>query len=224
MKIKIFPIFILGIGILNSAGCVALEETSGRPERIIPEPVEMAAASVKEGEKEFARDNLPIDNFNSGEKINMLGGEFGAWDKDPEDASQTCEIEHDPEVKIGKEGYSLKLKYDVDSPYEAYNGLWMKLQGKDFSGFSKLYLSVKGDWKEGHTEQFKLELKNEQGEVGTTLVSGITSDWQEKVIPFYSLNGITDFTKMSELVIVFDDQTSVPKTGVIYLDNIYISK
>ena len=74
-----------------------------------------------------------VDDFNRGEKPNALGGDFGAWDKDPSDPTQTCTIAFDKANAFGGVGYALRLDYDVDSPNPAYNGFWMKLEGIDIS-------------------------------------------------------------------------------------------
>ncbi|MDI6642419.1 MAG: carbohydrate binding domain-containing protein [Elusimicrobiota bacterium] len=169
-------------------------------------------------------EKLFIDDFNAGVKPNMLGGDFGAWDKDPADKTQYCKESFDSEIKVGSEGFSIKLEYDVDSPNPAYNGFWMKLENADFRPYEKICFSVKGDEKTKFTDKFKIELKNAKGEIGRVLVTDVTEEWQEKVILFRDFRGIFDFSKMTEFVIVFDDVTSNPKTGIIWIDDIYVTK
>ena len=111
-----------------------------------------------------------------------------------------------------------------DRPNPAYNGFWMKLEGADFRPYKNLCFSVRGNKSAGFTDKFKIELKNAKGEVGRALVTSITNEWQEKVIPFSNFRGISDFSEMTEFVIVFDDVTSSPKTGIINIDDIYVTK
>lgn len=163
---------------------------------------------------------LVVDDFNDGDKPNSLGGDFGSWDKDPNDSTQYCRDSFDSEVKIDKTGYSLRLGYDVDSHNPAYNGFWSRLNNKDLSIYNQLIFYVKGD-KSGHTSKFKIELKNGKGEVGRYLVTGITDYWQRILVPFVKFTDITDWRKMTEFVIIFDDATVTKKIGAVYIDDIY---
>ncbi len=163
-----------------------------------------------------------IANFNSGKMINMKGGEFGAWDKDAMDETQSCEIEFSPETRPGSGGYSLKVIYDVDSPNPAYNGVWMKLNGMDFRERRGLHFWIKGDSLAGFTDIFKVELKNKKGETGSYMVWGVEPRWQKKTVPFSRLRGISDFSQMDELIIVFEDNVASPKSGILYIDDIHI--
>lgn len=162
---------------------------------------------------------LKLTDFDSS-RVNDFGGEMGAWDRDAADMTQGCIETFDTEVKHGKKGASLKLEYDVDSPNPAYNGFWTKLEGENLSSYNALVFWVKGDPDAGYTTKFKVELKNEQGEVGRFVVSGISDKWTEIVVPFKDFKGISDFTNMSEFVIVFDDIVATDKEGVIYIDDI----
>jgi len=165
---------------------------------------------------------LKVADFDSGSKPNNLGGDFGAWNRDETDLTQMCADSFSSEVKYGDKGYSLKLAYDVDSPNPAYNGFWTRLQNQNLSDYKELVFFVKGDEEKGFTPRFKVELKNPT-QVGSFLVTGVTSEWQKMVIPFQKFKAITDWSQMTEFVVVFDDLTSNPKEGVIYIDDIYFS-
>jgi hypothetical protein len=170
-------------------------------------------------------DQLVVADFNSGDRPNNIGGDFGSWDKDPEDATQGCRVSFDPEDAVlpKGEGYSLRLRYDVDSPNEAYNGFWMKLEGNDFSQYNTLSFYVKGDSKEGFTDRIKIELKTvEKGAI--LMVGGIRGEWKKVSIPLKKFRNLKSFKSMSEFVVVFEDQMSVPKTGSILIDQITFSK
>lgn len=162
---------------------------------------------------------LLVDDFDRGEKPNVLGGDFGSWDKDPIDPTQKCSVTFDKANAFGGVGYSLRLDYDVDSPNPAYNGFWMKLQNTNVSTTKKLTFYVKGDAARGFTPQIKVELKNGK-EVGRYLLKGITDQWQQVSIPLNSFEGINDWTAMTEFVLVFDDLTSTKKVGSILIDEI----
>lgn len=167
---------------------------------------------------------LLIADFNKGEKPSNIGGDFGSWEKDPSDKTQSCIISFSKDTKVGDKGYSLRIDYDVESENPAWNGAWFKLNGIDVSKYKKLNLYIKGDKKRGFTKVIKLELKNEKGQVGKFYITDISEKWEKYSIPLDKFIGITDFSKMKEFVIVFEDIKTTKKTGTIYIDNIYFSK
>lgn len=172
----------------------------------------------------LAADGLIIADFDSGVKPANNGGDFGSWDKDPQDFTQTCFESFCSTIKHGDIGFSLKIDYDVDSPNPAYNGFWLKLMGEDFSKYNNFKFWIKGDTNKGYTKVLKIELKNDKGEVGKYYVTGITEQWQEIVVPFNKMAGITDFSSMEEFVIVFEDRIATDKEGSIYIDDISVTK
>ena len=168
---------------------------------------------------------LVIADFNSGEKPNNIGGDFGSWDKDPEDNTQGTKLTFVSDDALGDpSGYAARLDYDVDSPSPAYNGFWMKLRGVDATPYNSLAFYVKGDAKGGFTKRLKIELKDKSDKPSAYLVGNITDKWQKISIPFDRFRRIQDWTSLNEFVVVFDDMNSNPKTGAIYLDQIALSK
>ena len=166
--------------------------------------------------------SLAIADFNSGQKPNLLGGDFGSWDKDPKDTTQGCTIAFDELSAYGGSGYSLRVDYDVESPNPAYNGVWMKLEDLDVRPYKQLTFYVKGDAQAGFTGQAKLEMKNAKGETGKFLLRGVTDQWQQVSIPLSAFEGITDWSQMTELVLVFDDINVTKKTGTLFVDEIVL--
>ncbi|MCX5657321.1 MAG: hypothetical protein NTZ48_03725, partial [Candidatus Omnitrophica bacterium] len=124
----------------------------------------------------------------------------------------------------GDTGFSMKLDYDVDSPNPAYNGFWMKLNNADLTKYKKLTFWAQGDVAKGYTKVVKLEFKNGKGETGKYYVSDIGDDWKEIAVPFTKIAGITDFSNMTEIVLVFEDRVATKKEGSIYLDDIAASE
>ena len=140
---------------------------------------------------------LLIADFNSGEKPNNIGGDFGAWNKDPTDFSQGCTESFDSANRHGDSGFAMKLEYSVDSKNPAYDGFWMSLNGVDASKYDTLTFWVKGDSKIGYTTVFKVELKNAAKQVGRYYVTNVTDQWQEVVIPLAEFKGLNDLSNMS---------------------------
>ena len=170
----------------------------------------------------FAADELVVADFDSGEKPNNLGGDFGSWDKDPSDETQSCKMVFEADDS-GKPGNAARLNYDVDSPNPAYNGFWMKLNNLDATKYNTLNFTVKGDAQKGFTKRVKIELKDNVGS-SPYIVNGLTDQWQKVSIPFEKFRKIKDWSKLSEFVLVFDDINSSPKAGSILVDNITLSR
>ena len=163
-----------------------------------------------------------IADFDGEKGSDVLGGDFGSWDRDPGDDTQGCVMALDRGQPFGGAGRSVRLDYDVDSPHPAYNGFWLKLSGADFSDYSAIVLAVRGDPATGFTPRVKLELKNGRGEIGRHTLQGITGDWQTVHVPLSEFTGLTDRSEMKEFVVVFDDRTSVPSVGTLFLDDIAV--
>jgi len=168
----------------------------------------------------FAEVSLLVADFDSGVKPNNIGGDFGAWDRDPMDFSQTAiESFNTSDTKSGK-GFCMRLDYDVDYPNPAYNGFWMKLNGSDVSGYTNFVIWVKGGKEQGFSPLFKVEMKNNKGEVGKYYVTGVTDQWQKIEVPLSRVAGISDFSNMDEFVVVFEDWRCAIKEGTVYFDDV----
>lgn len=178
-------------------------------------PVSFAAQKASE---------LLIADFDSGEKPNNIGGDFGAWNKDPADFSQGCTESFDSINRYGDTGFGMKIDYSVESKNPAYNGFWMTLNNLNGSKYDNLSFWVKGDAKIGYTTVFKVELKNTGKQIGRYYVTNVTDQWQEVVIPLAEFKGLADLSSLTEFVIVFEDRIASNKKGVIYIDDIRLTK
>jgi len=163
---------------------------------------------------------LVVADFNSGAKPNNIGGDFGAWIKDPADPMQGCIESFDPAHAYGGKGAALRIIYSVASDKPAYGGLWMRLQNLDATKFDSLAFRVKGDAALGYTRVFKVELKDAADQPRRSWVRGVTDQWQDIVIPLANLEGTGNLARLKEFVIVFEDSTATAKQGVIYLDDV----
>ncbi len=173
----------------------------------------------------LAAEELVISDFDTGDKPNNIGGDFGGWDKDPNDETQGTQMSFEPDDALGDPaGYAISLNYDVDSPNPAYNGFWMKLNGEDASKYNTLNFYVKGVAANGFTKRMKIELKDMTNKPSPYIVSGITEQWQKISIPFEKFRRITDWSALNEFVVVFDDINSNPKKGTVLIDQVTLSK
>jgi len=55
-------------------------------------------------------------------------------------------------------------------------------------------------------------------------VKGVTTEWQKVIVPLNNFVGITDFTNMTEFVVVFEDRIATDRDGAIYIDNLQFTK
>ncbi len=168
---------------------------------------------------------LVIADFDTGDKPNNLGGDFGAWNKDPDDSTQRCNVSFEPDDALkDPAGYALKMDYDVDSPNPAYNGVWMKLNGQNASDYKAISFYARGEGLNNYTKRIKLELKDSAMNSSPYIVSGITETWQKIEVPFDRFKKVKDWSSLGEFVIVFDDRNSNPKQGTILIDQITFEK
>lgn len=180
-------------------------------------PIFAEAPNVKTGA-------LVIADFDTGDKPNNLNGDFGSWDKDPNDDTQSARMSFESDDAYGDaRGYCVRIEYDVDSHNPAFNGFWMKLGRLDATQYNTINLALKGDKEKGFTGQIKLEVKDNYG-AAPYIISGITGEWQNFAIPFAKFKKIRQWSALKELVLIFDDINSNPKKGVIYLDHITLTR
>lgn len=163
---------------------------------------------------------LMVADFNSGTKPNNLGGDFGAWIRDPSDPSQGAIESFDAKDRFGNKGYALRLIYTVASQKPAYGGLWMRLQNLDASKFDALRFRVRGDARMGYTTTFKVELKDALDISSHAYVRSVTDQWQDIAIPLSSFSGMANPRRLKEMVIVIEDTTATAKQGVLYFDDV----
>ena len=171
-----------------------------------------------------AGNELVIADLDTGDKPNNLGGDFGTWDKDPNDETQSSQMSFESQDALGDDlGYSVRLDSDVDSPNPAYNGFWMKLQGLDATAYNTLNFYVKGDAEHGFTKRLKVELKDMSNQPSQFIITGLTDQWQKFSIPFEKFRRVKNWDQLNEFVVVFDDINSNPKTGTLYVDQITLT-
>ena len=179
-------------------------------------------------------DIVMIADFNSGTSPNNIGGDWGAWVKDPSDQTQGCTADS---FREPSGDYAIVLDYDVDSPQNAYNGFWMyvaRTQNSgnpsfaspiiDFLGFDYLCFDVRGDPGKRFTPQIKVEFMDRFNTPSPYLLRGITSKWQTFKIPLSEFKLIRDRSSLWQFAIVFDDTNSFPRIGRVYIDNIRVGK
>ena len=168
--------------------------------------------------------DLMVADFNLGAKPNNLGGDFGAWIKDPNDPMQGAVESFDAKDRYGGKGYALRLIYSVASKNPAFGGLWLRLQGLDATKYDALALRVRGDKELGYSQVFKVELKDAVDQSSFFYVRDVTDQWQDVVIPLRDFQGMANAKKLKELVVVLEDTTVTAKQGVLYFDDLRFTR
>ncbi len=181
-----------------------------------------------------------ICDYNDGTLTNNLGGISGGKETLPGTLYPT--VVPDEGITRGAYGYSLGLDYSVENLGE-YAFYWMKL-GPELPGKDKATAAIDltkynyiSFWVKGAQEggDIKIELhqdveNNGLFEFGRDITSYvyanaflrqgiITKEWQKVTIPLRYFSRIADWSKILELVFVFENKLG-NKTGAVYIDDI----
>jgi len=167
---------------------------------------------------------LVIADFDSGKKPANIGGDFGSWNYAPNDETQGCWDWFETVNYDGKDGYSISLEYDVQSPNPAFCGFWLKLKNINVDSYDVMSFWLKGNEVTGFTGQFKVELRSKRGSRAVYTVTGIDENWQEFRIPFKQTRAIGDWSSLQEFTIVFDDILATKRVGKIFFDQLVFRK
>ena len=170
---------------------------------------------------EHTSPRLIVADFDQPGFQNNLGLPFGAWERDPQDATQFCHVRLVESPRVGPSGSSLQLEYDVDSPNPAYNGLWMKLPSVPVRSVRALRFAIRGDARRAFTRRLKVELKDAR-HAAVFVLDGIRADWIRMRIPLNAFRDIEQIDALTEFVLVFDDRTVTRPTGILYLDDVML--
>ena len=168
-----------------------------------------------------------------GPQTNTIRGQFNPWNGFPGDPTQHCDLVlNQPDALGSPTGFSVKLTHDVDSPNPAFCGFYSELgpvtqMGSatlDARDYRLLKFYVKGNNQTGFTTQFRIELVKGNGSRASHLVTGITENWQPITIPLEQFFPVGDLSDLDEFVVVFEDTTTDPKVGEIFLDDLRLTR
>jgi len=136
--------------------------------------------------------------------------------------SQGCVLSFDSNREEDKEGFSLKLNYNLNPPNNNLNGCRIKFGEKITDIFDGIVFYAKRDKNAGFTTKFNVVFKSNK-ESGTYPVTGVTNAWKIVPILFSEVEGISDWSRVTELDILFDSQIATNLQGAIYIDDIFLS-
>ncbi|NQU73664.1 MAG: hypothetical protein HQ547_03020 [Candidatus Omnitrophica bacterium] len=163
---------------------------------------------------------LLLDSFDYSD-LNLLGRKTNTYKKLP----SVCKTGRSSEEYFGSKGRSLKIVYKRESTgWAGYYTLLNQIDGEyyDLSGFKAASFMVKG--KTGG-EKFEIGMADKNwgiigdslkaGGVAKYLPGGITTEWQEVVVPLEDF-GLLDFSQMGSFVINFNEKGK----GTVYIDDL----
>lgn len=161
-----------------------------------------------------------LDNFDCSD-VNLLGRKTNAYKKLP----SVCRFERVREEHFGPGGRSLKLDYKKESTgWCGYYTLLNQIDGEyyDLRPYKSVSFMVKG--KTGG-EKFEIGMADKNwviigdslkaGMVDKYLPGGVTTGWQEVVIPLEDF-GLLDFSEMGSFVMNFNEKGE----GAVYIDDL----
>ncbi len=179
---------------------------------------------------------LVVYHFDEPDIQKKLNVDFGSWELHPSYITDATVVRSQDEKEAEEFGNVLRISYDVsmsqeDLPYANYptfNGVWFHLGDVDLSEYDTLVFYARGDGDAGFTSRFKVELKNNKGEIGKYYVNDIGFSWRRLEIPMNMFKtdvgkSLKSFKSLKELTIVFEKEQVTKKKGVIFVDNIYFS-
>ncbi len=157
-----------------------------------------------------------IENFDQ-----PLSGRSGVSVKNVMDDGQDIRAELSQDDALSQQhGRSLMLIYDVDSAESARVDFWFLPDQKDFSSFQTLQFFIKADPLAGGSKNVTLQITDGQRRRSSYILSGIGKSWKRFEIPIKRFNRIRDWSDIREITLSFDDVFSVPKEGVLLIDEI----
>ncbi len=140
------------------------------------------------------------------------------------DDSQTIKAELSPEDALGKRhGHSLMLAYDVNSYEPARVDFWFIPSQKDFSSFKTLRFFMKADPVAGGSKNITLQITDGLHRRSSYILTGIGKSWKLFEVPLKRFNRIRNWSDIQEIAFSLDDVYSIPKEGVLLIDEITVT-
>lgn len=138
----------------------------------------------------------------------------------------------------GVSGRSLQVRYalppsadSVDLPETSGEfSASLNLNSLDAADYDHLRFWVKGDPAEGFNPEFEVQFRRPEPagsgmkEVGSFMVSGITDQWKQVVVPLNYMIGIKDWSQLSSFVITFSPREMRVHNGAYWIDDIALIK
>ena len=155
---------------------------------------------------------------------------MSGWTTDPDQPAGQIRYRFEP-VQREDSQRALYLQYRFQPGATEAIGWQLSLPDLDASAYDHLELWIRGDEYAGFAEALKLEFKQPLTDgplgllrQGSTVIEGITGDWQRFQVPLRWMNGIDDWTHLRQLALVWQPRRSPVTQGAYWLDSLALIK
>ena len=153
----------------------------------------------------------------------LPGVSMGSWSAEPGVASGRVSYRLVTPDAADKRR-ALYLRYQFPPAASAPIGWQLRLPNLDLSAYDHVELSLRGDAQRGFADALKLEFKQPLPGApanllrkGSTVIGGITDQWQTWRIPLDHLTGIQDWTQIQQVSLVWEPRRSPVLQGGYWL-------
>jgi hypothetical protein len=167
---------------------------------------------------------LLVDNFDSAQNVNALGGVKGTYNTPGLRCFETSIVNiTEPAANIASNkdnDNELRLSFDM-RPSTAYGGYWTALVKRDLSDYSSLRFSLRT---QSAVPPMEAGIRNVDGKEGRALVAAYASaadknGWRDVRIPVLALKGLTDFTSPDTLFFAVSNKDQSGK-ATVWIDDV----
>ncbi|MCB1921620.1 MAG: DUF3131 domain-containing protein [Candidatus Competibacteraceae bacterium] len=155
---------------------------------------------------------------------------MSAWTTDPDLPSGRISYRLEP-VQREESRQALYLQYHFNSGATEAMGWQLSLPDLDASAYDHLELWIRGDEQTGFAKTLKLQFKQPLAggpfgllRQGSTVVEGITRDWQRFQVPLRWMSGIEDWGHLRQFALVLQPCRSPVIQGAYWLDDLALVK
>ena len=179
---------------------------------------------------EAATTPLLLHDFERAVGAPNSGGAMSGWTT--ESSRRTGRIWYRLEPAAGPDrSRALQLRYRFAPGATGDLGWQITLPDLDASPYDHLQFWIRGDETAGYAQDLKIEFKQPLPNAppgllrqGSTVVAGITGDWQRIRVPLNLMNGIADWRRLRQFGVVLQPRRSPVRAGAYWLDDIALIK
>ena len=169
---------------------------------------------------------LMLHDFERPSGVANAGGGMSGWTTGPALHAGRVDYRLTPAQRPDG-GRALRLRYRAPTDGQSELGWQMTLPDLNASAYDHLELWLRGDPTLGFTPTLKLEFKQPLPDSppgllrqGSTVIEGISPDWQRYQIPLHRFSGIADWQHLRQFGLVLQPRRLTAPSGGYWLDNI----
>ncbi len=135
-----------------------------------------------------------------------------------------------PAAPRDEQGRVLRISHHFSLTERGEGGVRLDLGGVDASAYDHLDLRIRGDETAGFPRAIKIGFWRPHDarpgliQSGSFVIDGIEEDWRQVRVPLNAMNGISDWTNLTQFVVTIDSRRSPVADGAVLLDDIALIK